>query len=300
MYLNPYDFLPEYSYPLYRPPSEANSLIFQITEGCSYNKCSFCGMYMTKKFRIRPFEEFKKEVDKIPESVRKEIRRIFLADGDAVIYPTDGLIKILDYMNLMFPNLERISSYAGPQAILGKSIDEWKEILKRKLTLLYFGLESGNKEVLKIMNKGMDPEEIKPKILELQKLGFLFSVMIILGAGGVKLSVQHALDTAKWITEVNPKYLGMLTLFIRKKRDYFDSLETPKVRDLINESRMIIENINGQGIIFRSNHVSNMFILKGVLSEEKERLLNYLDEVYLYLASKNLLDTYPDYYREEF
>ncbi|MGA1847127.1 radical SAM protein [Deferribacter abyssi] len=300
MLLNNLDFLPKYSYPLYRPPSEANSLIFQVTEGCSYNQCSFCGMYVTKKFKLKSFEDFKAEVDIIPDYVRNSVKRIFLADGDAVIYPTEGLIKILDYININFPNLERISSYAGPQAILSKGMDEWTHILKRKLNLLYFGLESANNDVLEIMNKGMDAEEVKSKVIKLQEIGFTFSIMVILGGGGVKFSEAHALDTAKWISEVNPKYLGMLTLFIRRKKNYFEKIEKPMIRHLIKEARMMIEHINGRGIIFRSNHVSNMFILKGILSEDRESLLNYLDDVYLYLASKKMLDTYPDYYKEEF
>jgi radical SAM superfamily enzyme YgiQ (UPF0313 family) len=294
------DYAPDYTYPLYRPPSEAYSLIFQITEGCSYNKCTFCGMYVDKKFSLKPFEKIKIEVERMPEKYRLNVRRIFLADGDAVSYPTEGLIKILDYLNDRFPYVERISSYAGPHAIMKKSIDEWVEFKKRKLNLLYFGLESGNNEVLELMNKGMKSDKVKPKVIDIQEIGINFSVMIILGAGGKLLSDAHVCDTALWISQVNPKYLGMLTLFIRRKKDYFDKIQTPTVGDLITESRKIVENINGSGIIFRSNHISNFVTLKGVLKEDRDRLLNQLDYTLEYIRKNDLFDKYPDYYREEF
>jgi len=294
------DYAPDYTYPLYRPPSEAYSLIFQITEGCSYNKCTFCGMYVDKKFSLKPFENIKIEVERMPEKYRLNVRRIFLADGDAVSYPTEGLIKILDYLNDRFPYVERISSYAGPHAIMKKSIDEWVEFKKRKLNLLYFGLESGNNEVLELMNKGMKSDKVKPKVIDIQEIGINFSVMIILGAGGKLLSDAHVCDTALWISQVNPKYLGMLTLFIRRKKDYFDKIQTPTVGDLITESRKIVENINGSGIIFRSNHISNFVTLKGMLKEDRDRLLNQLDYTLEYIRKNDLFDKYPDYYREEF
>ncbi|MBZ4672194.1 MAG: hypothetical protein JG762_424 [Deferribacteraceae bacterium] len=295
-----FDYSPEYTYPLYRPPSEAYSLIFQITEGCSYNKCTFCGMYVDKHFSLKSFDKFKLEVDRMPINYRHAVKRIFLADGDAVAYPTEGLIRILDYLNENFPNIERISSYAGAHALLKKKIGEWEELRKRKLTLLYFGLESGNDEVLTLMNKGMKSQKVKKKILELQGIGYDFSVMVILGAGGKLLSDVHAKDTALWINDVNPKYLGMLTLFIRRKKDYFEKIMTPTIGDLIEESKRILDGIETKGVIFRSNHISNFVTLKGVLSEDKEKLIAQIEQTLDYLKSKGLYNRYPDYYREEF
>lgn len=295
-----FSYLPEYTYPLYRPPSEANSLIFQITEGCSYNKCTFCGMYINKRFSLKSFDKFKTEVDMIPANYRYMVERIFLADGDAAIYPTEGLVSILDYINEKFPNIKRISSYAGAHSLMKKKIDEWEELRKRKLTLLYFGLESGNDEVLALMNKGMKSQKVKKKILDLQGIGFDFSVMIILGAGGKLLSDVHARDTALWINSVNPKYLGMLTLFLRRKKDYFEKIMTPTIGDLMEEAKQILKGIETKGVIFRSNHISNFVTLKGVLSEDKEKLLNQIEQTLDYLKTKGLYNRYPDYYREEF
>jgi radical SAM superfamily enzyme YgiQ (UPF0313 family) len=257
-------------------------------------------MYVDKHFSLKSFDKFKLEVDRMPINYRHAVKRIFLADGDAVAYPTEGLIRILDYLNENFPNIERISSYAGAHALLKKKIGEWEELRKRKLTLLYFGLESGNDEVLTLMNKGMKSQKVKKKILELQGIGYDFSVMVILGAGGKLLSDVHAKDTALWINDVNPKYLGMLTLFIRRKKDYFEKIMTPTIGDLIEESKRILDGIETKGVIFRSNHISNFVTLKGVLSEDKEKLIAQIEQTLDYLKSKGLYNRYPDYYREEF
>lgn len=290
--------MPQYVEPLYRPPSEARSLIFQITHGCSYNKCAFCGMYVNKPFLIKPIETILKEIESVPSAEAERIRKIFLADGDGVIYPSEGLIKILDAMNGKFPNLVRISSYCGPQAIMQKSAEEWGEFAKRKLTLLYFGLESGNAEVLKAMNKGMDAFKILPKVLKIKEAGLAFSVMVILGGGGKKYKQAHIDDTARWVTLAQPQYLSFLTLFLRRRRDYFDSLEKPTLRDIFEESRGMIERIEGKNIIFRSNHVSNFLPLEGRLAQDRNRLVRVINAAMKVLEDKGALDSYPDFYEE--
>jgi radical SAM superfamily enzyme YgiQ (UPF0313 family) len=287
-----------YSEPLYRPPSEAYSLIFQITEGCSYNKCAFCGMYVDKPFRLKPVEQIKKEVDSIPDHYAQSVKKIFLADGDGVVYPMEQLVEILDYMNAKFPNLRRFSSYCGPQAIMKKTVEEWQMLYDRKLKLLYFGLESGNKEVLKLMNKGMDAFKIMPKVKDIKNIGIQFSVMVILGGGGKLLKKEHIEDSARWISEVNPNFLSFLTLFLRRKKDYFNNLQKPTIRDIIEESRGMIELIEGHNIIFRSNHVSNFINLEGRLSQDKERLIAQLDSAVKQLEAEGVIDNYPDFYEE--
>ena len=290
-------FLPTYSEPLYRPPSESGSLIFQITEGCSHNKCTFCGMYVTKKFRLKKPEEIEQEIDSIPDSYAAKVRRIFLADGDAVIYPTNRLLSILDLMNRKFPALDRISSYVGSQELVQKDVDEWRQLAEKKLSLLYFGMESGNDHVLELMNKGHKVEEFKPTIIEIAKFINL-SVMIILGGGGKKYSEPHALETASLITQINPRYASLVTLFIRRNKDYFLNIETPTIGDLFSEAQMIIANIGGKDILFRSNHVSNFISLFGTLPRDRERLLKQLDDAINDLKSKGLYNEYPEFYRE--
>ena len=290
--------MPELTEPLYRPPSEARSLIFQITHGCSYNKCAFCGMYVNKPFEIKPLAKILREIAEVPDAEAALVRKIFLADGDGVIYPTDDLIKILDALNRKFPNLVRISSYCGPQAIMKKSLEEWAELYKRNLKLLYFGLESGNAEVLKIMNKGMDAFKIMPKVIGIKSLGIAFSVMVILGGGGKKYKKAHIDDTAEWVSAVNPNYLSFLTLFLRRRHDYFNSLEKPTFRDIFDESKGMIEKIEGHNIIFRSNHVSNFLPLEGRLSQDREKLVHLIDKAVKVLDEKGVLDSYPDFYEE--
>jgi len=290
--------MPRYTEPLYRPPSEAQSLIFQITEGCSYNKCAFCGMYLTKPFKIKPVDEVIAEIDEISDSYAMSVHKVFLADGDAAVYPTEGLLQILEHMNKKFPNIRRYSSYCGPQAIMKKSMEEWQSLFDAGLKLMYFGLESGNKEVLKLMNKGMDAFKVMPKVKEIKAIGMQLSVMIILGGGGKKLKQEHIEDSAKWVSEVNPDFMSFLTLFLRRKKDYFNNLEKPTMADILDETRGIIERVDGHNIIFRSNHVSNFIPLSGRLSQDKERLLAQIDETINLMKSKGLLDEYPDFYEE--
>jgi len=293
------DGLPNYSQPLYRPPSEGNSLIFQITEGCSWNNCSFCGMYISKKFRIKPVEDVKAEIDNLAPYIKERTKRVFLADGDAAVYPTEGLIEILDYLNEKLPKLQRVSVYAGPHALMKKKIPEWEELHKRKLTLLFFGLESGNDEVLKHMNKGMKAGKVLEKAKRIADIGIDFSVMVILGGGGRKLSEQHMLDSAKWISELSPKYASLLTLFLRRKRDYFDSVEKPTMGSLLEESKIFVSNVKPKkGIIFRSNHVSNLVPLKGTLPKSTERLIAEIDEAIKYAKKTGIYDNEPELYEE--
>jgi len=293
-----YNFLPDYSEPLYRPPSESRSLIFQITEGCSHNKCTFCGMYIDKQFRLKPVNEVFREIDKIPNDYALRVDKIFLADGDAVIYPTDRLIIILDKMNEKFPNLKRISSYAGARELVLKSVHEWRELAHRKLTLIYFGMESGNNTVRKLMNKGYDVEEFIGTLKEISSFIDL-SIMIILGGGGRKYSKEHALDTARVISEVSPRYASLLTLFMRRNRDYFQNIETPTMGDLMEESKTVISNIGGSNITFRSNHISNFVSLSGILPDDREKLVSSIDKGIARLKAEGLYDMIPDYYMED-
>jgi len=290
--------MPEYTEPLYRPPSEANSLIFQITEGCSYNKCAFCGMYVDKPFRIKSVSDVKKEVDEIPQAYADRVKKVFLADGDAAVYPAEGLAEILDYMNRKFPNIRRYSSYCGPQAVMKKSIQDWQKLYDKGLKLLYFGLESGNREVLKLMNKGMDAFKVMPKVKEIKSIGIQFSVMVILGGGGKKLKNAHIEDSARWISEVNPDFMSFLTLFLRRKKDYFNDLEKPTMGDILDETYGIIERVQGHNIIFRSNHVSNFVNLEGRLANDRERLLAEIDNARNMMRARGILEEYPDFYEE--
>lgn len=267
---------------LYRPPSEAFSLILQITIGCSHNKCSFCSMYKGVQFHIKPFEQIKAEIDYF-RSRAKYVNRIFLADGDALIVPTEKLIEILKYIKNIFPECERISTYASPKSLELKSEDELKKIKDNGISLLYIGAESGSDEVLKNINKGVTSKELGDLILKAKKVGFKTSVTFIVGILGEKDFREHAIATGNFISRCEPDYVGILSLMLEENTTIYQEWLKGNFKeadgiDILKEIKLIIENINvTSNIIFRSNHASNYINLKGNLPEDKKRLIKEID-----------------------
>ena len=267
---------------LYRPPSEAFSLILQITIGCSHNKCSFCSMYKGVQFHIKPFEQIKVEIDYF-RSRAKYVNRIFLADGDALIVPTEKLIEILKYIKNIFPECERISTYASPKSLELKSEDELKKIKDNGISLLYIGAESGSDKVLKNINKGVTSKELGDLILKAKKVGFKTSVTFIVGILGEKDFREHAIATGNFISRCEPDYVGILSLMLEENTTIYQEWLKGNFKeadgiDILKEIKLIIENINvTSNIIFRSNHASNYINLKGNLPEDKKRLIQEID-----------------------
>jgi pyruvate-formate lyase-activating enzyme len=268
-----------YDYPLYRPPSEANSIIFQVTLGCSFNKCSFCNMYRTKEYSERPWEEIKSEIDIVSKSF-PQTERIFLADGDAINLSTEKLVQILDYIKEKFPNLERISCYAMPKNLLQKSPDELTLLNSKGLDMLYIGIETGNDILLKKITKGATSKSIIDACNKAKKSGFIISCMIILGIGGKKYSMDHMKETARVVSDVSPNFLAALTLiiedgvydeFMKKFSEPFETLDDTMI---LNELELLLNNINPiSPIVFRANHASNVYSIGGNLPEDKEKML---------------------------
>jgi radical SAM superfamily enzyme YgiQ (UPF0313 family) len=268
-----------YDYPLYRPPSEANSIIFQVTLGCSFNKCSFCNMYRTKEYSERPWEEIKSEIDIVSKSF-PQTERIFLADGDAINLSAEKLIQILDYIKEKFPNLERISCYAMPKNLLQKSPDELNLLNSKGLDMLYIGIETGNDILLKKITKGATSKSIIDACNRAKKSGFIISCMIILGIGGKKYSIDHIKETARVVSDVSPNFLAALTLiiedgvydeFMKKFSEPFETLDDTMI---LNELELLLNNINPiSPIVFRANHASNVYSIGGNLPEDKEKML---------------------------
>lgn len=268
-----------YDYPLYRPPSEANSIIFQVTLGCSFNKCSFCNMYRTKEYSERPWEEIKSEIDIVSKSF-PQTERIFLADGDAINLSTEKLVQILDYIKEKFPNLARISCYAMPKNLLQKSPDELTLLNSKGLDMLYIGIETGNDILLKKITKGATSKSIIDACNSAKKNGFIISCMIILGIGGKKYSMDHMKETARVVSEVSPNFLAALTLiiedgvydeFMKKFSEPFETLDDTMI---LNELELLLNNINPiSPIVFRANHASNVYSIGGNLPDDKEKML---------------------------
>lgn len=268
-----------YDYPLYRPPSEANSIIFQVTLGCSFNKCSFCNMYRTKDYSERPWEEIMSEIDIVSKSF-PQTERIFLADGDAINLSTEKLVKILEYIKEKFPNLKRISCYAMPKNLLQKTPAELTLLNKKGLDMLYIGIETGNDILLKKITKGATSKSIIDACNRAKKSGFIISCMIILGIGGKRYSVDHIKETARVVSEVSPNFLAALTLiiedgvydeFMKKFAEPFETLDDSLI---LNELELLLSEINPiSPIVFRANHASNVYSIGGNLPEDREKMI---------------------------
>ena len=270
-----------YSSPLYRPPSEAYSLIFQVTLGCSHNRCAFCTMYKTKRFQVRPWEDLKSDILEMALSHRT-VGRIFLADGDALAAETQYLIQVLSFLYEKFPQLERVSAYANPSNLLEKSEEELNRIRKAGLQMLYFGIETGDDELLARIRKGANSQELIQSANRATGAGFLLSATVILGLGGKRGGLRHALETAKVCSAINPHYLSALTLMIEDTNRYFfqclgKDWELMDKIEVLKELRTMIEHFDLKDCVFRSNHASNYLPIKAVLNQERERLLAEID-----------------------
>ena len=288
-----------YEEPLFRPPSEARSLIFQITIGCSQNHCRFCGMYKMKKFRIRPVDEILREISSLPPAHRSRIQRVFLADGDALVYPFEGLAAILDALAASFPSLTRVASYASPNSLTTKSAEELVLLREKRLRLLYFGLESGEDATLQSVNKGFDSEHMAQLALKARTAGMKLSVTAILGLAGRKRSLEHARNTAAWVNRVNPEYFSLLTLFHRHNEAFVSTLDQCTHRELMLEAREMLTLLNPSHTILRSNHVSNFLNLAGSYPKDRERLIADMDAALARAeAIPGFLDKVPAYAEE--
>jgi len=290
----------DYDEPLFRPPSEANSLIFQITLGCSQNLCTFCGMYKSKAFRLRPVSEVLTEIATVPLHYRPHIQRVFLADGDALVYPQQGLMEILDALATHFPGLARVGAYASPKSLTTKSVDELARLREKKLRILYFGLESGDDATLLAVRKGYTAATMLALCRQAQAAGLKLSVTAILGLAGRERSFEHARATAAWVNELSPEYFSLLTLFHRHNDDFLRSITPLSRGGILEEAAELLRHLSPRKTILRSNHVSNFLQLAGSYPKDRQRLVA---EVEVALARARMLpDWYgeiPDY-REEF
>ncbi len=270
-----------YHEPLFRPPAEAYSAILQVTIGCSWNKCAFCEMYTSKKFRVKEFDILKQEI-KLLHHIYKGTRKVFLADGDAFVLSAGKLLPILHEINSTFGKLQRISCYALPKNILSKSKEELIALKEAGLNLLYIGIESGNNELLKKINKGETAESIVEGINRAKEAGINASVMILSGLGGKVYSEAHAIDSARIINAVQPKYLSVLTLSLpygeTHYKNKFDGIyEQQSVLELAKELKIFVEELELTASIFRSNHVSNHLVLEGSLGKDKLKIIEQIE-----------------------
>lgn len=276
-----FNFFPiEYNEPLFRPPSEAGSLILQVTYGCTWNKCAYCEMYTSKKFSIKKEEDIQAEINAVAK-MDPGIRKIFLADGNPMTLSADRLLNILNQINKAFPKIRRVSAYANPKDILSKTPEELKALKDAGLKLLYVGVESGDEEVLQMACKGETVETTTKGLLKAKEAGIKLSVMILNGLGGLKYSEQHAINSAKILNTIQPEFASVLVLSFPYGMDHYiakfkGNYAPMTITDLLREMEIFISNTELLGTIFRSNHASNYLVLSGVLPQAKNHFLELL------------------------
>lgn len=271
--------LSQYIEPLFRPPSEANSLILQLTNGCSWNRCTFCEMYTApqKKFSVKSKAVLENELQQIAESGHR-YQRIFLADGDAMTLSFRRLKEVLLLIRQYLPKIHRISSYCLPRNLKSKSVDELVELQQLGLSLLYVGCESGDDEVLKMVSKGEGYHSSLEAVLKIKRAGIKSSVMILNGLGGRQRMEQHALHSAQLMNGCQPEYLSTLVVTFSHGEERFRSgfsgeFEPLTQHQLFQEMELLLETLDLERTIFRSDHASNYLLLKGTLGRDKEALL---------------------------
>jgi radical SAM superfamily enzyme YgiQ (UPF0313 family) len=265
-----------------RPPSEADSYILQVTYGCSHNRCTFCGTYQDKPFRIRPIEEVLEDIA-LAQRELPQTRRVFLADGNGLVLPTERLIAILDALRSAFPLLRRAGIYASARDILGKTAADLGELCRRRLEIVYLGLESGSDEILRRVRKGITAAEMIEAAGRLKSAGMRASVIALLGLGGTELSAEHAQQTGRVLSAMDPEYVSMLTLMLVPGSELYRQWQAgtfvlPDAAGMLGELRQVLAGLDGLSrCIFRTNHASNYLPLAGTLSRDKACLLAEID-----------------------
>jgi len=272
----------EYIEPVFRPPSEWKSLILQVTNGCSWNNCSFCDMYTSdnKKFRPKKPNDIEQELIKIANS-GLPVGRVFLADGDAMMLPFKRLKEILELINQYLPQVTRVSSYCLPRNLTNKTVEQLTELRALGLSLMYVGCESGDDEVLQLIEKGESYQSSLVALNKIKQSGMKSSVMILNGLGGPELSKQHAINSAKLMNEAQPDYLSTLVVTFPLGEERFaknfpehQPFRLLNQQELFAEMKILLSELELDKTIFRSDHASNYLVLKGVLGKDKEQLVN--------------------------
>ncbi|MDD6074123.1 MAG: radical SAM protein [Clostridium sp.] len=274
----------QYEGVVYRPPSEARSLIVQVTIGCAHNTCTFCNMYKAKRFRVRKMMEILSDLEEASRSrYAGYIEKVFLADGDALVMKTEDLLTILDAVRRLFPGVTRVASYGTAQDILRKTDAELAALREAGLGIVYVGAETGDNEILKYINKGVTAEEVIAAGQKLKACGIQTSVTLISGLGGREKVREHALSCAKLITEMNPEYASFLTLRLYEGTPMYEDVVEGRFQritpdEIVDEMEIFLTHVDSPGTVFRTNHASNYVVLAGDLNEDIPDMLKTLEE----------------------
>ena len=273
-----------YDQPLYRPPSEGRNLIVQATLGCSFNGCTFCSMYKSKRYRARPLEDVCADIEAAARDW-PDAHRVFLADGDALVLPTDHLLVLLDTLRGALPDLARVSAYATPINLLRKSVDELRRLKKGGLTLVYLGIESGSPAILRKIRKGATQASMIAALERAREAGLKVSATVVLGLGGRDLWKEHIDGTVDVVNAAPPTFLSTLQLYLepvaepRFRECFGDRFEHQNDAGILAEQARLLEGLSPAGpVIFRSNHASNCLALAGTLPRDRDRLLRQISD----------------------
>lgn len=267
---------------VYRPPSEANSLIIQLTIGCARDTCTFCTMYKRKKFRIRELGEVIEDLYWVKDRYPYYFNRVFLADGDALIVKTPDIITILDKIFELFPQVQRVTTYGAAKDVLAKSHEELCQLRQHGLEMVYMGAESGSDKVLKDVDKRVTAAQTVEACQKLKAAGIKTSMTLITGLGGRADSREHAIESAKLVNAAKPEYLGLLTLTIGPAAPLKQDLLSGKFQKLtptedMEEQKLFLEHVDSEGTVLRSNHISNHLSLAGTLNADRQEMIDLLD-----------------------
>jgi radical SAM superfamily enzyme YgiQ (UPF0313 family) len=281
---------------IYRPPSEADSLLLQATIGCSHNRCSFCAMYRDKRFKVRPVETVLEDIKTAREYYGPGVRRVFMCDGNALILPMPYLLRVLAALEQSFPELQRVGIYANARDIAAKTDAELRELAGRKLSVFYLGMESGSDDILRRVDKGATAAEMVAAVRKAMAAGMKSSVIFLLGLGGRKLWQENAVESARAVSQMNPNYLSALTVTVVPGTPLARELKTgefqlPGPEEFAAELRLFLRNTEVKATVFRSNHASNYVPLAGRLPKDRERMLAELDDAIMHHRFK------PEYLR---
>ena len=276
--------MPHYEGSIWRPPSEARSLILQATVGCSHNACIFCISYKNKTYRVRGSEGIVSDLANLSTPYKKTTKRVFLADGDALAMSTNEMLSTLDVLHNGLPNLERVGVYAYAKNLRDKTVDDLRQLHQAGLGIIYYGLETGDDSLLRWARKGVDNSENIEACKKIREAGIPLSITIILGLAGEQGSKQHAIATADTLNAIDPEYVGALTLMTPGGTRIHEMVTTGEFRpmdpfDILLELKILIEHLDLTECVFRTNHASNYLPLKGTLNHDRAEMLNVLKHV---------------------
>jgi len=273
----------DYDFPPFRPPSEANSLLLRVTRGCPWNRCTFCSMYKTMKFEKRELEEVLEDISMARELYGDRVQTVFIGDSNSLVLKADELVKILNALYSSFPHVERVTSYARARTIAKKTIEDLRKIYEAGLNRLHVGLETGDRELLKEIDKGATPEEMIEAGRKAKQAGFECSLYVLLGIGGEEGWERHAKGTADVLNQIDPHFIRVRTFIPQPNSLLYEAMEEGRFQPaspetILKETRLLLKELEVTSQ-FLSDHISNLVPLHGKLPEEKEEMIRLIDEV---------------------